>query len=94
MFGIYKIKHISTGSVFQVAPENIPLITDILDDPDKFEREKTLIHDQAIERDSKNWDCTRLTEDEIGKFNNYSEELTLTYQNFFDCLTFPFLLHK
>ena len=67
MFGIYKIKHISTGRVFQVAPENIPLITDILDNPDQYEYEKEVKHDIAIEIDSKNWDCTWLSEEQVGK---------------------------
>lgn len=45
-FGMRKIKHIPVGRECQVDPENIPLITDILDCPEQYEYEKVMHHDK------------------------------------------------
>ena len=39
-FGMKKIKQILVGKECQVDPENIPLITDILDQPEIYEQSK------------------------------------------------------
>lgn len=60
-FGEYKTKHIQLGPKFQIDLKNIPLITDILEVPEKYQED--LAKCQKLENEHLVWDPTRLNSD-------------------------------
>jgi hypothetical protein len=59
-----KIKQILVGKECQVDPENIPLITDILDQPELYEQSKNY-HDDQIEVQNCMWQPNRLPSKQV-----------------------------
>ena len=72
-----KVKHIPIGIECQVDPKNIPLITDLLENPQIYENDQ-----KKLQQMTQMWDCERLHPDIVQYYLNQIKKLW-PYQEYY-----------